>query len=259
MGVALLGGAILAASCAGQNDVETPPTPSLSYYENIVSSPNRFETDYAADASRRPAEVLQFSRIAKGETVVEIEAGGGYYTDHLSRAVGESGKVHMINPPFFDTFIKDQDLEKRLGKDGQRLPNVVLHRAAEFDDLPLDDGSADVVTWILGPHEVFFKPEGGYSFGEPEKTYEEIARVLKSGGRLLMIDHSAASGAPTSTGGTLHRIDPAHVRRLANAEGLILEAESDILRNADDDHSLNVFAPKVRRQTDRFIHLYVKP
>lgn len=258
LGLTFFAGTILASSCAVQNEIETQPTFPLSYYENIVKSPSRLVADFKTDAARKPAEVLQFSRVAKGEIVVEIEAGRGYYTDLLSQSVGVSGKVHMINPPFFDTFIPEADLEKRLGKAGKRLPNVVLHRATPFDDLPLSDSSADLVTWILGPHEVFFKPEGGYSFGDPEKTYQEIARVLKRGGRLLMIDHSAAAGAPTSVGGTLHRIDPAQVEQLAYSQGFTLEAKSDILRNVEDDHSLNVFDPKIRRQTDRFTHLYVK-
>jgi predicted methyltransferase len=39
----------------------------------------------------------------------------------------------------------------------------------------------------------------------------------------------------------------------------VLEAESNILRNPADDHSLLVFDPKIRGKTDRFVFKFRKP
>jgi predicted methyltransferase len=39
----------------------------------------------------------------------------------------------------------------------------------------------------------------------------------------------------------------------------VLEAESDLLKNPADDHSLNVFDEKIRGRTDRFILKFRKP
>ena len=61
------------------------------------------------------------------------------------------------------------------------------------------------------------------------------------------------------TGGALHRIDPAHIKALAEGAGFRLEAESDLLANPQDDRSKTVFDPSVRRKTDQFLLRYVKP
>ena len=223
------------------------------------AAPTRPAADIELDARRKPFKVLAFSGVKAGDTVVEIEAGRGYYTDLLSAAVGQQGRVHMINPPFFETFIPDKDLESRLGVNGERLSNVTLHRDTPFDRLPLPDSSADMVTWILGPHEVFFNPPGDYSFGDPQGTWDEIARVLKPGGHVLAIDHMACKGFPSSTAQTLHRIDPAIVKNLASRSGLEITKTSGMLKTVSDDCRLNVFDERVRRQTDRFILLLEKP
>jgi len=41
--------------------------------------------------------------------------------------------------------------------------------------------------------------------------------------------------------------------------GFKLEGESDLLKNAADDHSLLVFDDKIRGKTDRFILKFRKP
>jgi len=46
---------------------------------------------------------------------------------------------------------------------------------------------------------------------------------------------------------------------MAEAAGLEFVASSDALANADDDHSMMVFDPSVRRKTDRFIMTFAKP
>ena len=47
----------------------------------------------AQDSFRRPDRLLLALGIARGQTVAEIGAGGGYLTRHLAQAVGPSGKV----------------------------------------------------------------------------------------------------------------------------------------------------------------------
>ena len=57
----------------------------------------------------------------------------------------------------------------------------------------------------------------------------------------------------------MHRIDPATVRADFEKAGFVLEAESDLLANPEDDHTTNVFAPEIRGKTDRFVMKFVKP
>ena len=226
---------------------------------------NRPEKDKKLDEARNPIKVLEFANIWPGMTVLELEAGTGYYTELLDHLVGEdlgsnqhAGLVYMQNPPAFDSFLTPEKMDPRLGKDGKRLKHTKVLRA-EFDNLTLPDASVDVVTWFLGPHEMFYTPEGTDGMGDVDKTYSEIYRVLKPGGTFIVIDHVAKAGAPESVGGDLHRIDPAKVQERAKKAGLKLAKTSKVLANPDDDHLKNVFDPSIRRKTDRFLHMYVKP
>ena len=68
----------------------------------------------------------------------------------------------------------------------------------------------------------------------------------------------APVGAPATTGGETHRIDKAIIISMAEANGFTLSEESDLLANADDDGSLNVFDPAIRRKTNRFLLKFTK-
>ncbi len=220
-----------------------------------VANPSRPEADVADDEMRKPAEVLTFIAIEPGMTVLELEAGTGYYTELYSSIVGADGEVIMQNPQGFDNFLGDS-LEVRLADD--RLANVRSSRT-DFDALDPADGSVDIATWILGPHELYFTPAGGEGFGEVDASYSQVMRVLKPGGTFVILDHAAAPGSPETSGDTVHRIDPAIVKGLAEAAGFVLIDESDILHNPDDMYDMGVFDPAVRRKTDRFLLKYQKP
>lgn len=229
--------------------------PAVIDYAALVAAPGRPDADVEADARRKPAEVLGLVTPQKGDVILEIEAGGGYFTELLSRSVGETGTVYMQNPAGFDAFLGDA-VSKRI--DG-RLNNVTYIKS-NFDAYGLADGSVDIVTWFQGPHELWFFPDDTpQGFGDPAATFAEIARVLKPGGRFVAIDHVAPAGAPATTGGDTHRIDPALIRQMAEAAGLVLETESDLLRNPDDDGTLNVFNPEIRGKTDQALLIFAKP
>ncbi len=219
-----------------------------------IANEDRLAGDRADDAFRKPGKVLKFSGIGPGMTVFEMEAGSGYYTELLSHIVGPEGKVIMQNPASFDSFVGD-DVKTRLLNN--RLRNVVLSKT-NFDKLDATDNSIDVVTWILGPHELYYK-YNGESLGDADQTYAQIMRILKPGGTFIVLDHAAPDGAASTTGGTTHRIDPAIVKASAGKNGFELIEQSHALRNADDNREMQVFDPSIRRQTDRFLLKYKKP
>ena len=82
---------------------------------------------------------------------------------------------------------------------------------------------------------------------------------LRPGGVYVIVDHAARDGSGDADINELHRIDEAFVRAQVEAAGFELQGEADILANADDDRTLNVFDPSIRRHTDRFVLVYRKP
>ncbi|MFT5774390.1 MAG: putative methyltransferase [Hyphomonas sp.] len=225
-------------------------------YASMFGQDDRPATDYEQYEVRKSAQILAFTRVAPGMTVVDLEAGGGVYTELFSRVVGDAGKVYMQNPAAFDAFLGDA-VSTRV--DG-RLSNVVKLKS-NFDDLSaVPDGTADRVTWLLGPHELWYTPDGAEpgALGDPDATFAEIARVTRPGGHFIVLDHMAPVGAPATTGGDTHRIDKAIVISLAEANGFRLAEESDLFANAEDDRTINVFDPSIRRKTDRFLLRFEK-
>ncbi len=236
-------------------DTETAVMDYAALAAAAVANESRPEADRSDDEMRKPAAVLTFAGIAPGMRVFEMEAGSGYYTELLSSIVGADGEVVMHNPAPFDSFLGDA-VPQRLADN--RLPNVTALKA-DFDNLDVADASVDVVTWFLGPHELYFTPAGVDSLGDIDKTYAEVMRILKPGGTLIILDHAAAAGSPETTGGTLHRIDPVIVKGLVEGAGFVFVEESDVLSNPDDMYDMGVFDPAVRRMTDRFLLKYKKP
>ncbi len=226
---------------------------SAELVANALAHGDRPSADAADDARRMPLEVLAFAGIEEGMTILEMEAGGGWYTEIMSRAVGSDGDIIMQNPPAFDSF-SAEDVQARLAND--RLPNVRFSRV-NFDQLDAPDNSVDMVTWILGPHELWFAP-GGESLGDPEVTFTQIARVLKPGGLFLAIDHDAAADSGREVGGTLHRIHGGIIEDLAEGAGLELLRSSNLHRNENDPLDIGVFDPSIQGKTDKFVLLYQK-
>jgi predicted methyltransferase len=235
-----------------------PAAPSVDYAAvaaAAVADPARPEEDRKDDERRKPATALEFMQVAPGSVIFEIEAGSGWYTDLLSHATGPSGAVIMQNPQGFLSFVGEQ-ITTRLADN--RLGNV-RQAISNFDALDAADGSVDIVTWVRGPHELYYKPEDGASLGDPDKSYSEIYRILKPGGSFTVIDHAAAAGAPESSGNDLHRIDRAIVVSMAGAVGFKVEAESNFLANPEDPLTIAVFDPAIRGHTDQFAIRFRKP
>lgn len=257
---------VLAACGQTPNDTRTtapiePLGPSgqadsgVSIYEAAVASVERPDADRARDSGRKPAEVLEFLGIAQGMTVLDMFSGGGYYTEILSNVVGGDGHVIAHSNKAYLNFV-GEEFEKRYLDD--RLANAKV-LMAENNELSLKPGSIDAVMLVLSFHDLFYADaENGWPEIDVEKFLAELHSGLQADGIVGIIDHYAAAGSPSETGGTTHRIDAAIVIESMAAAGFVLDGQSDILRNAEDDYEKSVFDPEIRGKTDRFIMRFVK-
>jgi predicted methyltransferase len=243
--------AIALASCATPS---TGPTPLQPSSDAILAAPMRPAADRANDARRKVVEGLAFMKVWPGSTILDMEAGSGYWSEILARATGPNGSVIMQNPSAFAGRLGGL-IDARFAANG--LTNM-RKTFTNFDALEPASGSVDMVTWVQGPHELYFTPPGGTSLGSPAKTFQEIARVLKRGGVFIVIDHSALAGQPASTGQTLHRIDPAFTIASAAAVGLRLESTGTFLANPADPKTKSAFDPSIRGTTDQHALRFVK-
>lgn len=235
---------------------ETSAAPATSIYEAAVANDARPEADRARDAGRKPAEVLKFLGITPGMTVLDMFSGGGYYTEILSYTVGDSGRVIAQSNEAYLQFVGDEFEERYLGG---RLSNAQV-LMAENNELKLEAESLDAILLVLSFHDLFYAaPEQGWPAIDIAAFLAELYSGLRTGGVVGIIDHYAAEGAPSDTGGTTHRIDPAIVIAMMAEAGFELDAQSDMLRNPDDDYEKVVFDPEVRGKTDRFVMRFRKP
>ena len=212
----------------------------------------RFEGDSARDAGRKPVEVLAFLGIGPGMAVIDLMAAGGWYTEVLSNAVGEDGSVVAQNPEWILAFRErsnDKSLDARMAD--RRLPNVT-RMDIEYADLGPDTGSYDAAISALNIHDAYYlvSPEAAAEF------LAAVYSVLKPGGVLGIIDHA---GNPDGDNKSLHRIDKALAIEMVTAAGFIVDGDSDLLANPDDDHTQGVFAEGLRGHTDRFLLKLRKP
>jgi hypothetical protein len=67
------------------------------------------------------------------------------------------------------------------------------------------------------------------------------------------------ASAPAGPAGRWHpRVHESHCEEV-EAAGFVLDAESTMLANKDDPHSMKVFDPSIKGETDRFAYQFVKP
>ena len=222
------------------------------FIEASVLHSSRSKEDRDRDASSHPAAVLKFMGVAPGMAVLDLNSATGYYTELLSRVVGESGRVIAHNHPGAKTLLRPEDMERRYHD--RRLPNID-QLFARHNELNFTAQSLDAVLMSMIYHDLYWH-QSNVDWG-PIDIYallNQLHAALKPGGVVCVIDHHAGPGIdPHQSAIATHRIDRAMVLKDFLAVGFVLDAESDVLRNPADDHQLSVFDPKISGKTDQFI------
>jgi len=129
-----------------------------------------------------------FASLKPGEVVVDLGCGGGLDVFLAAQKVGATGKAIGVDitPEMIDRARRNA----QLGLDGTPYRNVEFHLAT-IDKLPLPDASVDCVISNCVINLAEDKPA----------VFREIARVLKSGGRLAVSDIALKKDLPPEIAG----------------------------------------------------------
>lgn len=226
-----------------------PAQAADSGLQAALAAPDRPAEDKARDAARKPVETVEFLGIETGMTVIDVLAGGGWFTEVLSGAVGPTGKViSQAGPRMLQ--MQGGAAAETAKKRAARLGNVEVS-FENVDALGLN-ATADAAVTAMNLHDVF-------NFGGEEAALNFIKGVftaLKPGGVFGVIDHVGIAGQNNNE---LHRIEPAIAKRLLEAAGFVVEAESDLLANPADNHALGIRDASLERRSDQFLFRARKP
>jgi predicted methyltransferase len=219
-----------------------------------IADPARPQSDRTADGDRKPAELIAFAGIKPGDKILELIPGRGYFLRIFSKLVGPSGHVYELVPEEeTKRSQKGLDAIKAIAKDPAYKNVTVLVQPVAALKVP---EQVDFVWTSQNYHDLHDK-----GFGPADMTAfnKAVFAALKPGGVFLITDHAAQAGSGVRDTETLHRIDPAAVKSEVQAAGFAFEAESDVLKESGDDHTLKVFDPKTRGKTDKFVLRFRKP
>jgi predicted methyltransferase len=232
---------------------------AVDAYDAAVAHPGRSAADLKRDSLDHPAAILRLSGIKPGMRVADVLAGDGYYSELASYVVGPKGKVFMINNAAFDHW-SEGPLQARLQSD--RLGNVE-HETLDLNHMNLAPGSLDAVFLVKVYHDLYWVDTDGASEGlwpkiDTSAVLDQLSRALKSGGVLLLVDHSAKPGSGNTVASSLHRIEESFAIKDFESHGFKVAARSDLLRKPDDARNQVSYKGPMLGKTDRFVVVFRK-
>jgi predicted methyltransferase len=249
---ALTAGALLTCTfAASARNGQPGPDPVAS----AVADPARPAKDVARDRDRKPDATLRFIGVRPGDRIADYASGSGYFTRLFSAAVGPTGQVYASVPSGLLTFPNIVSGLAETQSWSVKHPNVTITlgsalAAARYPE-PLD------IFWIgQNYHDLLADFMGPVDIARFNKA---VYAALKPGGYYVILDHVAAPGSPADVTDSLHRIEPALVRKQVEAAGFEYVGASQALANSSDPHTAGVFDPSIRGRTDQFLFKFRKP
>lgn len=227
-----------------------------AYIQAAVADASRPDADKQRDANRKPAESVAFAGVKQGDKIGELMPGGGYFTRVLSKSVGPKGVVYALGPA---------PAAPPAGANAPApRPNPIVALAADAGYQNIKVATFDANAKLPEQVDLVWTSQNYHDFARrPDAELAAINKMvfdsLKPGGVYLVIDHASAPGAGKSVVQTLHRIDPEAVKKDVTSVGFTFEAESKLLQNPNDPHTVAVHDPAMRGTTDQFILKFRKP
>ena len=214
--------------------------------DEILAGDHRSAENKARDAWRHPKETLSFFGLAPGMTVLEMNPGGGWYTEILAPALNGNGAlITAVVDPAKTSSDRAREYNETANAElramlGAKMEQFGPVQVAEYDPaapvlgLP---GSVDMVVTFRNIH-------GWVRGGTAEGMFRGFYDVLKPGGVLGIEQHRAPAGVDVAEWAPKGYVPQEAVIAMATAAGFVLEAESEINANPADtkDHPGGVWS-----------------
>jgi predicted methyltransferase len=236
---------------------QSPPPAAAAgvpaYVTAAVNDPAR-HADAADDARRKIGAIMTFAEVKPGQKVLELIPGSGYWTRVFSGIVGAQGHVYTVWPDEMAKFSTKSHATWQALVATPHYANVSLltQPAAQLS-------APEPVDLVFTSQNYHDYPDPFMGKVDMASFDKQVFAALKPGGLFVIIDHVAPAGSGLADTNTLHRIDPALVRRQVEAAGFVFDGESSVLRNPADPHTNKVFDKSIRGHTDQFVYRFRKP
>ncbi len=247
----LMGGAValaglVAALVAPLSVAAAADDPVL--HQVVISGP-RADKDKARDVYRHPEASLAFWGLKPGQTVIEVDPGGGWWTDILAPYLARThGHYIATGADLNDPRLRDGDRKQRAAFEAKYEGQPDLYgdvRVAGFSATSGPLAPAGSVDLVLVARETHNWVRNAFI----RKAFADIYAVLKPGGVLAIEDHRAPEGADPAKGNGY--IPESYVIDEARRAGFVLAGRSEINANPKDtkDHPFGVWTLPPTRQS----------
>ena len=214
--------------------INVPNLLSHSLKESIESQ-DRTPQFTTRDVYRHPYETLTFFNIQPDMTVVELNPGGGWYTEILANYIHYPGTLIAAQGSYYmDGFKKKMDSDPMFG----RVEIVSLSsNLAEPNSVDAIVTFRNLHNW-LGP--------------QMDSIFKSSMVALKPGGIFGVVEHRANPGTSLKAMKSSGYVTEAHAIEVALNNGFELVAKSEINANSKDtkDHPKGVWTLPPRLRLD---------
>jgi predicted methyltransferase len=220
--------------------VPAPAGAADALLQQAIDGSWRSPANKARDRYRHPVETLELFGLRPDMTVIEIEPGGGWYTEILAPVLHDHGQLVEAAPPLDagSPFMHRMAaaFDKKLKADPALYGNVKTIPFAPPGQVTLGPpDSADMVLTFRNLHDWLNQNPATLA-----AVFQAAYQVLKPGGVFGVTEHRARPYAdPLEASRTLHRIPEDYVIQVALKAGFQLAAASEINGNPNDTETLN--------------------
>ena len=200
-----------------------------------VESQDRTPQFTSRDVYRHPYETLTFFNIQPDMTVVELNPGGGWYTEILANYIHYPGTLIAAQGSYYmDGFKKKMDSDPMFG----RVEIVSLSSNLA------DPNSVDAIVTFRNLHN-WLGPQ-------MDSIFKSSMVALKPGGIFGVVEHRANPGTSLKAMKSSGYVTEAHAIEVALNNGFELVAKSEINANPKDtkDHPKGVWTLPPRLRLD---------